>query len=319
MKHLKALKYLFGLAILAALILFVDVGQLWHALSQLTMGALCYLGLLAVLLIYISALKWQYFLEALGSRVSAFHLFRLYMVGYFINLVVPSYVGGDAVRSWYAGKKVGQHEAATATILERYTGVVAMVVLALCFVWFVDLVTIEIKIAVVCVALGLVTVSLLALSPGLINQFERINQLGPILKHVRKIQSGFHLARKDKPLLIKAMILSFLFHTATVVNALAAAYAVGWFDPPIKDLFVVLPLILLIGALPIAPSGLGIQEGAFYFFLTGLGATPGQALGVGVVLRAKAYAVALLGGLIWLQVKRSEAKGLQPEPVTDSV
>jgi uncharacterized protein (TIRG00374 family) len=281
--------------------------------------AILYLGLLAVLLIYISSLKWQYFLEALGSHVSVFHLFRLYMVGYFINLVVPSYVGGDAVRSWYAGKKVGQHEAATATILERYTGFVAMVVLALSFVWFVDLVTIEIKLAVVGIALGLIAITLLALSPGLLNQFDKISQLRPIIKHVKKIQAGFHLARKDKRLLVKAMALSFVFHTATVVNTMAAAYAVGWYNPPMQDMFVVLPLILLIGALPIAPSGLGIQEGAFYFFLTGLGATPGQALGVGVVLRAKGYTVALIGGLVWYFVKRAEAKGIQPEPLSDTV
>ena len=302
----KPLKLALSFCILGLLLYLVDARELWGALSQLTFEALVYLFLLAVLLIYVSALKWQYFLEALGSRVPVFHLFRLYMVGYFINLIVPSYVGGDAIRSWYAGKKVGQHEAATATILERYTGMVAMVVLAVSFVWFVDLVTFEIKLAVLCVALGLVGVTLLALSPRLIDQCDRIKQVQPVLKHVRKVQAGFHLAKKDKPLMVKAMLLSFVFHTATVLNTMAAAYAVGWYDPPVQDLFVVLPLILLIGAIPIAPSGLGIQEGAFFFFLTGLGAEPAQALGVGVVLRAKAYAVALLGGLVWWRIKRSE-------------
>ena len=304
----KIIKYLFSLLLLSVLIYLVDIRELWAALSQLTLEAIFYLFVLAVLLIYVSALKWQFFLDALGSRVPVFHLFKLYMVGYFINLVVPSYVGGDAVRSWYAGKKVGQHEAATATILERYTGMVAMVTLALAFVWMVDLVTFEIKCAVILVSLGLFVLSVLALSPRLIDQFERISQLRPVLKHVRKVQSGFHLARKNNRLIVKSMALSYVFHTLTVLNTMAAAYAVGWYDPPVLDLFVVLPLILLIGAIPIAPSGLGIQEGAFFFFLTGLGAEPAQALGVGVVLRAKAYVVALIGGLIWWRIKRSEAR-----------
>jgi hypothetical protein len=241
------------------------------------------------------------------------------MVGYFINLVVPSYVGGDAVRSWYAGKKVGQHEAATATILERYTGLVAMVFLAVSFVWFVDLVTIEIKAAVVCVALGTIGVTVTALSPKLIGLLERIKQARPALKHVRKIQEGFHFAKRDKRLLIKAMALSFVFHSATVLNTMAAAYAVGWYNPPVLDLFVVLPLILLIGAIPVAPSGLGIQEGAFFFFLTGLGADPAQALGVGVVLRAKSYVVALFGGLVWWRVKKGEVKELAGLNSTEQV
>ena len=59
------------------------------------------------------------------------HLFNLYLVGYFVNLFMPSYLGGDLVRSWYAGKEIGQHEALAATILERYTGFVAMIVLAI--------------------------------------------------------------------------------------------------------------------------------------------------------------------------------------------
>lgn len=313
----KIYKYLFSLLLLSVLVYLVDIRELWGALSQLTLEALFYLFVLAVLLVYVSAQKWQFFLDALGSRVPVFHLFKLYMVGYFINLVVPSYVGGDAVRSWYAGKKVGQHEAATATILERYTGMVAMVTLALGFVWMVDLVTFEIKCAVLLVSLGLFVLSVLALSPRLIDQFERITQLRPLLKHVRKVQSGFHLARKNNRLIVKSMALSYVFHTLTVFNTMVAAYAVGWYDPPVLDLFVVLPLILLIGAIPIAPSGLGIQEGAFFFFLTGLGAEPAQALGVGVVLRTKAYVVALVGGLIWWRIKRSEAR--VPEVATELV
>lgn len=306
MKISKPLRYLFSAVVILLLFFFVDVNALWAALSQLTMETLLYLFLLAALLIYVSALKWQLFLEALGAPVSVLHLSRLYMVGYFINLIVPSYLGGDALRSWYAGKKVGQHEAATATILERYTGFVAMVFLGCVFVWFVDSVTVQIRLAMLCVALGLVTITAIALSPRLLKLLSRLPQLRSIVKHIEKVQAGFHLAKKDKSLLLKAMALSFLFHTATVVNTIAAAYAVGWYNPPMGDLFVVLPLILLIGAIPIAPSGLGIQEGAFMFFLTGLGATPAQALGVGVVLRAKAYVVALFGGLVWYQLRRQE-------------
>ncbi|NBO19859.1 MAG: hypothetical protein EBV03_11695, partial [Proteobacteria bacterium] len=98
----------------------------------------------------------------------------------------------------------------------------------------------------------------------------------------------------------KALLLSVLFHSVTVVNTVAAGYVVGWDNPPIRELFVVLPLILLVGALPITPSGLGIQEGAFFYFLGGLGASPGQALGIALVLRAKSYLLALLGWLCWI-------------------
>ncbi len=316
----KSLKYLFSFVMLGSLFFLVDLKSLVAAFSQVTLESLGYLFAVTLILLFLSARKWKLFLEAQGADVSVMHLCKLYMVGYFVNLMVPSYVGGDVVRSWYAGKKVGQHQAFTATILERYTGLVAMVSLGLAFIWFVDFVTWQMKLAIILVALGLLVITVLALSPKLLGLFDRIARLRPILKHIQKIQDGLNLARKDHLLVIKAMFWSYAFHCSTVLNVMAAAYAVGWANLPIQDLFVVLPLVLLIGAIPIAPSGLGIQEGAFYFFLTTLGATPAQALGVGLILRAKVYVVALLGGLVWLDIKyrdKKAARELPPELVVE--
>jgi glycosyltransferase 2 family protein len=312
----RLIKNCFAILLIVVLIYIVDVKQLWAALSELTVEILIYLGLLSILLVYISAMKWQYFLEALGSRVPVLHLFNLYILGYFVNLLLPSYVGGDVVRSWYAGKRVGQHEAFTATILERYTGFVAMLTMAVLFVWFVEQVTWQIKIAVLAVAAGLIFITFLALAPKTLECLDQYKKLGTVLEHLKKIQAGFRFAKEDHALLIKTLLLSFLFHIFTVVNAAAAAYAVGWCDPPIKDLFVVLPLIMLIGAIPVAPSGLGIQEGAFFFFLSSIGATPAQALGVGIILRAKSYILALVGGLIWLRIKNKpdQESGVEINP-----
>jgi uncharacterized protein (TIRG00374 family) len=299
----KILKNAIALIILAVLIYLADVRQLWAALSNLSLEAVGILLAVAAVLIYISALKWKLFLHKLGSDVPVLRLFNLYLVGYFVNLLLPSYLGGDAVRSWYAGKKVGQHEALTATILERYTGIVAMVTLAFVFMWFVAQVTWQIKLAVIIVALGLLTITIVALSDKLLEFLGRFSQLQPVLKHLRKIQEGFQLAKRSPGLLLKTLALSFLYHTFTVVNTVIVAHAVGWNNPPIKDLFVVLPLILLIGALPVAPNGLGIQEGAFFYFLKVVGATSAQALGVGIILRAKTYVLALIGWISWMGVR----------------
>lgn len=316
----KSLKYIFAVLVLGILVYFVDVRELWQALSELTYEIVLYLALLSVALIYISALKWKLFIEAFNAQASVARLFQLYLVGYFVNLLAPSYVGGDIVRSWYLGKRVGQHEALAATILERYTGFVAMVSLSFVFMWSVERVTFEIKLVVFMVALGLLAITVLALSEKMLVWFERfIAHFGEgarkSVQHVRKIQDSFRLVKSDRKLLVKALALSFLFHSLAVVNTVAAAYAVGWFHPPIWELFVVLPLILLIGAIPVAPSGLGIQEGAFLFFLQGIGASPAQALGVGIVLRAKSYVLALCGGLIWLSIRGEGKADTEISPV----
>jgi len=302
-RKLKILKNLFALALIALLIYMVDSRELWSALSLLTWRSVLFLGAVAFLLIYVSAFKWQLFIDVLGKRISIFKLFNLYLVGYFVNLVLPSYLGGDAVRSFYVGKEVGQHQALAATILERYTGLLAMLILGLLFMWFSALATWQIKLAIAALFLGLLAATGLALSPKLLSGFERISLLKPLIKHLHKIQEGLKLAKAHKALFIKAMLLSFLYHSLTVVNTMVCAYAVGWNSAPPLELFVVLPLILIAAALPVSPNGLGIQEGAFYFFLHGVGATPAQALAIGLVLRAKSYVLAFVGWFAWMFYK----------------
>ena len=304
----KKIQVLIALVSISILFFVVDFKVLGQAISQLSLPIIFLLILISIVLVYISALKWQLFLASLGENISAIYLFSLYLVGYFVNLIAPSYLGGDAVRSFFAGKKIGQHRAIAATILERYSGLAAMLSLAVVFVWFVD-VNYKIKITIILLMLGLIFGTVLALSPKLIRIFSKIKFFNKFQKHIEKVQEGFYLVRRDHSLLVKALLLSYLFHTFTVLNVFCTALAIGWNSCPFWELFVVVPIILLIGAVPVTPSGLGIQEGAFYFFLTRLGATPEQALLIALILRAKNYLLALFGGTILL-FKRSELMAL---------
>lgn len=295
----KFFKILLSLVVFALLFIQIDLGQFLGAIKSLSFGAISLLLLISFILIYLSSLKWSYFLHAFGSEVSVLRLFALYHLGYFFNLIAPSYIGGDAARSYYVGKDMGQHKAAAATILERYTGLVAMISLGFIFVWFVDLVTPAMKLAIVLLTLGLVVTSLMALSPRVLSSLRKLpwgHKLGP---HLEKIQEGFRIAKSNPRLILKSLALSYLYHTVTLFNVAVTAYVVGWGEPPLLDLFVVLPLVLLISALPLTPNSLGIQEGAYFYFLSGLGATGSEALAIGLILRAKQYVLALIGWAVF--------------------
>ncbi len=304
----KPFKYILAVALLVILFFMVDRTALVETAKRVTVYNFGYLMLISVLLIYISAIKWGCFLESFGVSISAIRLFSLYLVGYFVNLIFPSYVGGDVIRSWYIGKRFGHHDVATSTILERYTGLLAMMILALISVAVGDVATPQIEMVTLLMGAALFTATLLALREESLSLVKRIPLLNKASHHLVKIQSGLRLATSKPKLLIHAMFLSFLFHTFTVLNTMAAGWAVGWHSADIGGLFVVLPLILIIGALPITPGGLGIQEGAFMFFLVAVGATPEQALGVGLLLRAKGYVLAFFGWFCWLWERRESGK-----------
>lgn len=303
-KTLILLRWIAPLAIFALLFVSIDISALISQLRNLTGQMLAALLGISFVLVYVSAFRWGIFVEELGSRISVLRLTSLYLMGYFINLILPSYVGGDAVRSWKVGKIVGQHNAFAATILERYTGIVAMVLLALAAMNFTSLATPPMKYAVGIFAVAVVLITYLATSPSTTKILSKIPFANLLSKHLVKLQGGFIEIRKNPKLLLYGIFLSFLYHGLAVLNTLFCSWAVGWLNVPVTDLCVVLPLILLIGAIPISPNGLGIQDGAFFYFLQSIGATPEQALGVALILRAKTYVLAIIGGFVWLIDKK---------------
>lgn len=298
-----------------ALIWFADLNQVVSAIKNVSVGYIAILFAIALLVIWISCVKWQVFVRASGHDASITALMKYYTIGYFFNLFFPSYIGGDIARSVHLGNELGNRkDAFMTTFLERFTGLVALCFLGMLFVLFGARATDGTELVVL---LGGVVAILLT---GMCFN-KKLNQLGfsilryfvgflgeslgsKVTKILNKIEQSMMFALGKPVLLVKAIFLSLVFHCIAVLNMYVAALAVGWEQPDIWGMFVVLPLILLIGMIPLTPNGLGIQEGAFLFFLERIGGTKAQGLGVGVLLRAKVMVIAILGGVIWLVVRR---------------
>ncbi|MFO0417351.1 MAG: YbhN family protein [Pseudomonadota bacterium] len=302
------LRVVLGLALLIGVIYLVKWGELLAALREVSLLDIGVLALISVLLVWVSVVKWRLFLRRLGISTGTWRLSGLYLVGYFVNIFTPSFIGGDVVRSMALGGGVDRARAVSATFLERYSGIVAMLAMALVASLSSSLVTPQIRIFTVAAALGCAVGTWFLLSPAL----GRCLKLLPLPQRVSqimdRIQQGLRWGVADRSLLARALLLSVVFHLLTVVNTAAVGWAVGWRDIPWQGLMVVVPLILLVGALPVSPQGLGIQEGAFVFFLSAIGATASQALAIALVLRAKSYILALCGGVVWFFLRSGEEK-----------
>ena len=304
---LKALRYLVGVTVLVALVYLADIRSVVTSLAYISLFDLFILLVLSFFLVLVSVIKWRIFLARLGIVATVTRLYRLYLVGYFVNLIMPSYLGGDVVRSLYIGANVDKVHAVSATMLERYTGLIAMISMALIALLFAPNIPKELTIVVICTSLSLVVVSV-ELFRGYTAKLARwINIPERFVQILKKVEQSLRWGMIDRKLLLRAFLLSVTFHLLTILNTAAVGHAVGWVDIPWGDLFVVVPLILIVGALPISPQGLGIQEGAFLFFLHAVGASSGEALAVGLVLRAKSYLLAGLGGFLWMGLKKGAA------------
>jgi uncharacterized protein (TIRG00374 family) len=307
----RGIHYAVALVAIGALLLTVDLKGALAALHDITLLDLLVLIGISVALVLVSVVKWQAFLARLGIHATITHLSRLYLVGYFVNLLMPSSLGGDVVRSLYVGANVDKVKAVSATMLERYTGLVAMLVMASVAILFAPSVTGQIQLLTVAVAFGVGVGTCLVASGVLPRLLSRTRCPSEVISKIERLHDALCWGLADRSLLIKAGALSIVFHLLTVVNTVAVGMAVGWIDPPWKDLFVVVPLILLVGAVPVSPQGLGLQEGAFVYFLHSVGATTGQALAIALVLRAKSYLLALAGAFGWMGLPKPAAKAPQ--------
>ncbi|MEY4701059.1 MAG: hypothetical protein RL326_1246 [Pseudomonadota bacterium] len=283
--------------------LAVDARLVYDSLARISPSDIAILAALSFLLIGASVWKWGCFLRHLGICAGFWRLFRLYLIGYFVNVFTPSFVGGDVVRSFYIGSSVDKAHAVSATFLERYTGVVAMLAMALCAVFLSDVVTFEIQLLVVSLAAGCGLATWFIFAGTLGKLANRVRAPQRIIGIIDRVHEGLAWGVKDFRLVAKTLAISLMFHVLTVINTAAVAQAIGWSAVPWTGLLIVVPLILIVGAVPISPQGLGIQEGAFVFFLSSVGATVDQALAIALVLRAKSYVLALCGGFLWLGIR----------------
>ncbi len=303
---IKYLKLIFALIIFGSLFLVVDLSELIAAFKNITWELAGLLLLISFVMIYISSIKWGIFLAATGIKATIGKLYKIYLLSYFVNLLLPSFVGGDIARTLLITDKQSRSKSLAATFMERLSGFIAMLILALLAMPLLPNLEPKIAFTLLTISLLLSAVIIFALKFNFKLIFPNKPFFQKLSPKLISFQDAVKMMFRKPKLLAGTLGLSFLFHCVTVLNTIAAALAVGWIDLPVMQLFVVLPIVLLISAIPLTPNGLGLQEGAFFYFLTMLGATPEEALGVGLILRAKSYLLALIGGLVFLNLKKNQ-------------
>ncbi len=324
---MKFFRYLISVLILVGLFWWVGAADTLSVFKELNWGYVAILILFSFVLIWASTMKWRVFSRAMGYEESLSRMMMLYSMGYFFNLFTPAQVAGDVMRSIHldsSGARKG--EALVATFLERLTGLLAMALLGVFAVAIGDSAAKGLELAVLAVAAASLGGTAVCFYDVLrVPTFRLINSVcGKLLppawaekirKLLLKIEAAMKQAQQSRFLLSKGLAWAFVFHILSVFNACVAGLAVGWEGPSILGFFVVIPLVLIAGTIPLTPSGIGIQEGAFVFLLQRIGATKAEAFGVAILLRAKAVLIAIVGAAFWLYLRRMRRLAEEPSVI----
>lgn len=242
-----------------------------------------------------SAFRWRLALRQITpTPPTIMTLLRLYLIGMFVNLGLPTMIGGDVARAELTRRHLGGRGDAYATILaDRVVGLVAVILLAFVAVLFGGTAfTAEMRQPVLIVAA--VTVVLLALLVPAVGRWDVEALRG---RFSRFVDALLLLGRRPRFLALSLAIALAVQSVAVVLPVAFLAGALGM-DVPLAMHFILVPVMVIVAQLPIAPGGIGVRETGFVLLYGGIGVPAEVAFSLGLSWSLVLVTFGLLGGVL---------------------
>ena len=294
--------------ILAFLLIRLDPAQVWDEISASNPAYV--IGALAILLAStcVMAWRWQILLAAKGIIEPLGWLTKLYFVGYAASQVLPTSVGGDAVRILdHSRRRPGlRAEAAGAVLMERLLGVAGTVLLLL-----VGLVLVlgdpraqvigpgeAILLTAAAVLLALLLFSR-RVEGWLRRRLFPLGRRVGLERPVAAVYAAVHGYRDHPGPLGAALVLTFATQLARTASIWLCCLAVGIHES-VGAYVVFAALLSLVMVVPFTLNGLGVREAFFVGYFGRFGISNDTALAAGLLFYAIILAESIPGGLILL-------------------
>jgi len=306
-----ALKLLISLALLFLIAGSVDLGAVMELTLSLPLWSALVALASAVFITLVSSLRWFLVLRAIAAPLPLGRVVELMFVGNFFTQVLPTSVGGDAVRIWQASRQgIGFHRAFSSVMLERATGLLALVLMVVGGVlWlgaWLDAPALRLTLLASLPVLlaGLALLCLLDRLPATWSgALARLPLGAASWQLLCAMAADARRVLFDQPLSLYLLALSFAAQLGSVLAVWALARGLGLELAPTAALAVV-PAVILITFIPLSFAGWGLREGAtvVMFGFLGFGAEP--ALAVSVLLGIALFVAGLPGCWLWLREGR---------------
>lgn len=233
------------------------------------LGALCYF-----LTVVVAGIRWWWLLRVIGTDVSLWETLRFTWIGVFFNAVMLGSTGGDVIKALYIMKRCPGHrvQVLVSVGVDRILGLGSLALLGAFAVLFAldDFPQIALGIWGVIIAVALMGV--VAFSKRLRNLVRLKYLLDRVPARFRgklqMVDQAIFFYRDQRTMLVGSLILGIGNHVLSVccVVLIGTAIDVGM---PTFEYFVLVPVINIASAVPIAPNGWGIGETMYgYLFAT---------------------------------------------------
>ncbi|MGH3132128.1 MAG: lysylphosphatidylglycerol synthase transmembrane domain-containing protein [Gaiellaceae bacterium] len=295
---------LFTAAAVAYLVWKIELGTTSDVLAETDLRWFAASAAIMVLTVPVLAARWDWLLRAHGIDERLAWLTRAYLVAYTAGQVLPTSLGGDAVRIVETVRRhAGRTAAVTGTVLlERGLGGAATVVLgAIAFVLSIGRYDVSAYLWLEGVfVFGTILLAFLFFARSARPFLRRMQ---PLLERIRlaalarALYESVHHYR-GRPRLLGAVVgVSFATQAVRVLAIWAAAKAVG-IELGVLVYYVMGPLLFLVMLVPFSLNGLAVREAFFVSFLGSLGVGADEAFAAGFLYFLVTVLMALPGGAI---------------------
>lgn len=309
-----------SLLLLTALLLWVDLKPVQEALVHVSPTGLIWAVAWLAMGYAVTAWRLQILCRSAGVFVPIPVLASSYAMGLFFNCVLPTSVGGDAVRIMYLAKRGYALQGLIVTgIVDRLLGVVTLGLLSGVVLMVTPVLVPGVAGAPVWLGamLFMVTVAGTLSLPGLARGVRRWStkfqgrRMAELIEHYG---DSLRLLRAAPGALAGALGLSVLAHVLVTLSYLACGGSLLE-DFPWQGYFIAVPLVMLFQILPISLGGLGVRELSTVGVLVWLGADKAQALALSLAYLGVVWlsvlpglVIAVYKGVHWQDVKRAELR-----------
>lgn len=241
----------------------------------------------------VSAIRWHALTSGVGFAVPTIECVRIYFIGMFFGLAIPSTLGADGARTLYLGREPpGATRALSSVVFDRWLGLVSLV-----------------AIAVLALSIGpsedlpapLVS-AILALGGGLLVAWVLARPAVRLLPSESRLRGLVErdLAPyfRDGRLLARATALSLVVHGIQIVTQKVLTDSLG-LSVPFEFVAIYHPLVVLASAVPITIGGFGLREAAYAYLLPHAGIASDDAVALALLWWAVGATGGLLGGLLY--------------------
>lgn len=266
------------IGLLGVLVATQDLSEAWARLSTLSPSIAAIAIVLFALANACMGFRWWLVLRGLGSRLPFHWLHRTVYVGLSASLVLPSSIGGDAVRGLLARSAgLSLKRAATSLVVDRALGVAALGILVVVLASAIPdglvppMVLLAARVLVGAAAVG-----------GLFLVWRRATST-----KIRTLRTRW---------LYPALGIAIIAHVATLSALIALSRSVG-IDAPAIAIAACATMAWLAALAPITVGGLGVREAVLVTMLERIGVPADQALAATVLWTAAIAVQAVVGSI----------------------